>query len=199
VSAQVTEANPRHVFTVQFRIPGAGEDGGQAERAYEDDRLHDVLLGVPSGSDGLFEADFERVAPRFADAVLSALTDLQDAFPEAELLRVKPDDLVTLSGIAERTNRSHESVRLLAAGKRGPGGFPREASGIGAKTKVWRWHEVVDWLEGDMGAPVPEAENAQFLAMINDVLRLRRTAPRVIDNRRTGSAVAALLPVELTA
>lgn len=196
--AQMTDMNPRHVFTVHFRIEEAGEDDGQAEGLYEDDRLQDVLLGVPSGGDGLFEADFERIAPHFADAVISALRDLQQVFPEAELLSVAPDDLVTLSGIAERTGRSHESIRLLASGKQGPGGFPREASGVGAKTKVWRWHEVTDWFEREMKAIVPDGENAKFLAMINDILRLRRTAPQVIDNRRTGSEVAGLLPTVLT-
>lgn len=188
-----------HVFTIRFEIAGAGEDDGHAERAYEDDRLHDVLLGVPMDNDGIFEADFERVAPTFAEAVLSAIENLQEVFPEAEMIQVEPDALTTISGIAKRMDRTHESVRLLVQGKRGPGGFPKPASGPDAKPQVWRWHEVVDWLEKEMDVRVPEAENAKFLAMLNDILRLRLAAPTVIDNRRTASAMAALLPKELVA
>lgn len=189
-----------HVFSIRFHIAGAGEDDGHAERAYEDDGLQDILLGVPSDDgDGIFEADFERPAPSFADAVLSALGDLQRVFPEAELIRVEPDALTTISNIAERMGRSHEGIRLLVQGKRGPGGFPKTASAPGAKPQVWRWHEVVEWFERKMDVQVPNSENARFLAMINDILRLRLAAPTVIDNRRTASAVAALLPKELVA
>jgi hypothetical protein len=56
---------------------------------------------------------------------------------------------------------------------------------------------VVDWFEEKMNRPVPDSENAAFLAMINDLLSLRLAAPRVIDNRQTASAMAALLPEEL--
>jgi hypothetical protein len=195
----MTEALDSHIFTIRFEIAGAGEDDGHAERAYEDDRLDDVLLGVPMDNDGIFEADFTRTAPTFAAAVLAAIEDLQGVFPEAELIQVDPDALTTISGIAERMGRSHESIRLLVQGKRGPGGFPKTASTPGTKPQVWRWHEVVDWFEKEMGVPVPAAENAKFLAMLNDILRLRIAAPRVIDNRRTASAMAALLPKELVA
>jgi hypothetical protein len=195
----MTETSDSHVFMIRFEIAGAGEDDGHAERAYEDDRLQDLLLGVPMDNDGIFEADFERSTPTFAEAVLSAIRDLQRVFPEAELIRVEPDALTTISGIAERMGRSHESVRLLVQGKRGPGGFPKPASAPDSKPQVWRWHEVVDWFEKEMDIRVPEAENARFLAMVNDVLRLRLAAPTVIDNRRTASAMAALLPKELLA
>ena len=188
-----------HVFMVTFHIPGATEDGDHSVRAYEDPGLQDLLLGLPEGNDGLFEADFERPAPTFADAVLSALKDVLRVFPEAELVRVDPDELTTISGIAERMGRSHESIRLLVQGRRGPGGFPKTASAAGAKPQVWRWHEVVDWFEQKMDVKIPDAEQAKFLAMINDLLHLRLAAPTVIENRQTASAMAALLPKELVA
>jgi hypothetical protein len=58
---------------------------------------------------------------------------------------------------------------------------------------------VAEWFERKMGVQVPNSENAGFLAMINDILRLRLAAPTAIDNRRTASALAALLPKELVA
>jgi hypothetical protein len=188
-----------HIFAICFHIPGATADGNHSARAYDDPDLQDLGLYLPAGDDGNFKAEFERPAPSFADAVISALNDLQRVFPEAEPVKVEPDDLVTISGIADRTGRSHESIRLLIQGKRGPGGFPKTASALGAKPQVWRWHEVVEWFERKMDVQVPDSENARFLAMINDVLRLRLAAPMVIDNRRTASAIAALLPKELVA
>ena len=196
----MTHRPNRHIFTIRFEIAGAGEDDGHAERAYDDDRLEDgLLLGVPMRNDGIFEADFERTAEIFGEAVLGALNDLQRVFPEAELLQVEPDALATISDIARRTGRSHESIRLLVQGRRGPGGFPRSASAADAKRQVWRWHEVVEWFEQKMTEPIPDGENAKFLATINDILRLRLAAPTVIDNRETATAMAALLPKELTA
>ncbi len=188
-----------HIFTIRFHIPGATEDGDHSVRAYEDRGLQDQGLLLPRGDDGIFEAEFERVAPTFSEAVLSALADLQRVFPEADLIRVNPDDLTTIGGIAKRMGRSHESIRLLVQGKRGPGGFPKTASAAGAKPQVWRWHEVVDWFERKMDVRVPDSEHAKFLAMINDLLHLRLAAPNVIDNRHTASAMAALLPKELVA
>jgi predicted DNA-binding transcriptional regulator AlpA len=186
-----------HIFSVRFHIAGATEHGDHSVRAYEDPGLQDQGLSLPIDDDGIFEAEFERTTPTFGEAVLSALADLQRVFPEADLVRVEPDDLVTISGIAERVGRSHESIRLLIDGKRGPGDFPQRAGTLGGKAQVWRWHEVVDWFEQKMKRPVPDSENAAFLAMINDLLRVRLAAPRVIDNRETATAMAALLPQEL--
>lgn len=187
-----------HIFTIRFHITGATEGGDHSIRAYDSPLLQDVGLNLPRDGDGIFEAEFERSASTFSGAVLSALNDLQRVFPEADLVRIEPDDLVTISGIADRVGRSHESVRLLIDGKRGPGCFPQRAGTLGGRAQVWRWHEVVEWFEQKMDIPVPDSENAAFLAMINDLLRVRLAAPRVIDNRETASALAALLPHELT-
>src|SRR3954452_20891904 len=94
-------------------------------------------------SDGTFLAEFDREARAFAEAVTSALGALRSALPTVQLLRVAPEDIVSLSAIAARTGRSDESVRLLIAGKRGPQGFPPAAGRINEKTQVWRWADVV--------------------------------------------------------
>lgn len=194
---QMTDKPDSHVFTVRFHIADATESGDHSVRAYEDAGLQDLALCLPDADDGIFEAHFERAAQNFPQAVLSALADLQRVFPEAELVRIEPDDLTTIAGMSRRINRSHESVRLLVQGKRGPGGFPRPAGTLDTKTQVWRWHEVVAWFERAMNLEIPESEHAAFLATINDILELRRIAPRVIDTRKTADAMSALLPVEL--
>lgn len=57
---------------------------------------------------------------------------------------------MSLKEIAQRTRRSYESVRLLAAGKRGPGGFPAPMS-----TEQWAlysWTLVSGWFAEHYGS-----------------------------------------------
>lgn len=180
-----------HIFSIIFQIAGAVEPDAYAERAYESEQLADVLIGGPDAA-GIFEADVEREGGTFPEAVLDAIRDVERVFPEAAVLRVAPDDLVTIAAIAQRTARSHESVRLLALGRRGPGRFPPPIGHLDAKTQVWRWSEVARWFDArDM--PVPGGEHAAFLAAVNDVLHLRRVAVGSLD-ARVATGLAALLP-----
>jgi hypothetical protein len=81
-------------------------------------------LLAPERLDALFEAGCD-------DATLSV--------PEALVIRVEPDELVTAAEIAQALGRSRESVRLLIFGKRGPGGFPAPASHLRSRGRLWRW------------------------------------------------------------
>ncbi|MGH2962460.1 MAG: hypothetical protein ACRDVF_17900 [Microbacterium sp.] len=185
-----------HVFIFLFQIPGAQEPDEYAVRAYEDDALQDFSLGGPDPS-GVFEADFQREARSFPAAVLSALHDLERVFPKAVILRVEPDDLVTIAAIAERVGRSHESIRLLARNERGPGGFPPPAGRLDAKTQVWRWSDAAPWLREHVGE-IQGGEHAAFVAALNDILDLRRNTPDAIDESETAQELADLLPEELS-
>jgi len=185
-----------HVFMVVFQIADAREPDEYAVRLYGDGGVEEVMLAGPDSA-GVFEVEFERVDRSFPAAVLSAVRDLERVFPEATILRVEPDDLVTIAAIAERVGRSHESVRLLVRGERGPGGFPAPAGKLDAKTQAWRWAEVAQWFETYIG-PVPGAEHAAFLAAVNDILDLRRLAGDAIDTPDIAQAMASLLPEQLT-
>ena len=68
-------------------------------------------------------ADVHREAANLVDAVLSAIRDIERV-PRLRVIEVERQDLVGLTDIAWRLDRSAESVRLLATGQRGPGGFP---------------------------------------------------------------------------
>lgn len=74
--------------------------------------------------DGVGYADFTRRAASAPAAILLAIHQLESAVPSVRVVRVEPDDLVNASDVARRLERSRESVRLLIAGERGPGGFP---------------------------------------------------------------------------
>ncbi len=127
--------------------------------------------------DGVGYAEFHREAAALGDAVFSAIKDVESV-PGLTILRVEPDDLVTLSEIAHRLGRTRESVRLLAAGERGGGEFPAPASHLRSRSRLWRWSDIAAWagVKGSL-----ELEEAQLLAAMNAALELRNrsaTLPR---------------------
>jgi hypothetical protein len=138
------------------------------------DACEDMLLGTQGDR---LSADFDRNGATLEDAVLSAIRDLEAASARVTVYRVEPDDLVTATVIAERIGRTRQSVALLVAGERGPGDFPQPLSFVDAKTRIWRWSEVAEWLESagavsDTGAP-GAARERRFLAALNGALEAR--------------------------
>jgi hypothetical protein len=130
----------------------------------------DALFGERGGTQF---ADFDREADSLARAIGSAIHDVESAVPEAKVVRVEPDDLVTLSGIAERVGRTKESVRLLALGKRGPGGFPSPLSWVASRNPLWQWSDVAEWFATRLGEEIPGSGSAAFVAALNGALEAR--------------------------
>ncbi len=170
----------------QFTLVIAGDVNRQAAiDALFEAGCDDATFGTV---DHVSYGDFFREAPSLAEAVRSAIEQVEGV-PGLRVLRVEPDDLVTMNEIAERMGRSRESVRLLIKGARGPGGFPPPASHLKARSRLWRWSEVAAWAE-DVTAPV-EPRAAALIAMVNAALTLRENASRVENADR--ELVAALM------
>jgi predicted DNA-binding transcriptional regulator AlpA len=131
--------------------------------------------------DGVGYADFIREAPSFGDALRSAIEQVESV-PGVRVARVEPDDLVTMSEIAQRLGRSRESVRLLVSGERGPGGVPAPVSHLKARTRLWRWSEVAAWAERH-DQPI-DLSVATAIAAINAALTLRTTLAELAPNER---------------
>lgn len=119
-------------------------------------------------------ADFDRESTTFAEAIVSAIRDIQRAIPDARVVRIEPDEFVSLSAIARRTGRSRESIRLLAEGLRGPGGFPTPERWVDARTTVWHWTEVAEWFENRLGERVARGDETHAVAALNGLLEARR-------------------------
>jgi len=119
--------------------------------------------------------DFDRESESFADAVFSATEDLEAVVAEGRVVHLEPDDLVTMSEIAERTGRTRESVRLLVSGDRGPGSFPAPATHFRSRQRMWRWQAVAVWFAERLAEPqlVGDPGQAQFIAAFNAGLRWR--------------------------
>ncbi|MEX2644897.1 MAG: hypothetical protein WD249_01415 [Gaiellaceae bacterium] len=177
---------PPHNFTFVL----GDEELLTAERIEEIlETCDDALVGA---RDHQAIVEFDRPARSYADAVIQALRQLESV-PGVRVLRVEPHELVGLSAIAARVGRSVESIRLLAEGRRGPGGFPTPAARVDAKTRLWDWSEVARWwcdhMDPDRARPL--AEGADFLASLNDALDLRARAARLSDTER--EAVSAIV------
>lgn len=155
-----------HEFTLV--IDGDLDSEGGLEALFEAG-CDDATFGTV---DGVGYADFVREARTCGDALRSAIEQVESV-SGLRVTRVEPDDLVTMSEIAERLGRSRESVRLLVAGDRGPGGFPPPVSHLRARSRLWRWSEVAAWAKRhDQPAdPVAAAE----IAAVNAALALRKS------------------------
>lgn len=123
-----------------------------------------------SGTANWGVADFTRDAPDLAFAIGTAIQQVESALP-CSVVAVEPVELVTMSTIAERLGRTYESVRLLAAGQRGDGDFPKPADipniyGV----KMWRWGEILLWA-GKGGEE--EIRTSATVTAANAILELR--------------------------
>lgn len=111
---------------------------------------------APDELDALYEAGLDDAVPEgdllhvdreegtLVDAVWSAAREVATV-PSLHAVRLERDDAVTLRDIAQRLGRTYESVRLLAEGSRGPGGFPAPLLDTTAG-RIWSWHDVAAWL-----------------------------------------------------
>jgi hypothetical protein len=158
-----------HSFTLY--IEGADMDLQENYDAAYEGGCDDASFGAHLDD---WHAGFDREAPTLADAVFSAIHDLESSVPGLRVTRMESDELVTASVIARRTGRSRESIRLLAAGKRGPGDFPKPIDYVDASSRMWEWNEVARWFER-YGGGEPEADGIpQFTRALNGVLEARR-------------------------
>lgn len=156
----------RYDFTVL--LDGArGLTAAQAERLYR--RCKDA---TQSEADGVVRVSFSRRASSFAEAVHRALRDLRGCGLAAA--RIETEELVSAAEIAERTGRSRESVRLLVAGRRGPGGFPRPVHTAGGRFRLWRWPEVERWFASYEGRTPQAEDHGPVVDALNLILALRR-------------------------
>jgi hypothetical protein len=137
----------------------------------------DATFGVV---DGVSFGEFVREAPSLPDALWSAIGQVETTGLTA--IRVEPEDIVSMADIADRLDRTRESVRLLITGQRGPGGFPAPMSHARVRGRLWRWSDVAAWL-GQLDKE--DLEDAHFIAAVNAALELRRQTEALHDQAWT--------------
>lgn len=132
----------------------------------------DAIFGQ---DDGLSVAEFDREAPALADAIATAVIQIEQVGLAA--VRVLDIDLVTLADIGDRIGQSRESVRRYATGERGPGGFPPPMNPTREGTAFYRWSEVAPWIRNRLGSEVPDVDPT--LVVANLILQARQHKDQV--------------------
>lgn len=168
--------------TYQFTLIVEGPDLQADDRV---DALHeagcdDALVG---SADDVQYLDFDREASSMEDAILSAVADVE-RLDGVQVARLADAGLMSMADIAARTGRTRESVRLLIAGERGPGGFPSPVTDPRSRYRLWRWSEVERWFISYGGDPPVHADD-HVVAAINAGLELRRHGRYIDPDHRT--------------
>lgn len=125
-------------FTLRFGLGQHDADPGLFVDKLLAEGCDDALVGL--GLPGRIALDFTREAPSADEAVLSALSDVQRAIPEAKLVEATPD-LVGLTDIANLLGFSRQYMRKLAVGE--GSGFPLPVHD--GKPAIWHLSSVLSW------------------------------------------------------
>lgn len=140
----------------------------------------DALFGE---RDGAQYAAFDREARSFGAALISAIEQLTSAIPGLRVVRIEPDETVTMAAIAERCGLSREGVRLMATERRGPGGFPPPVAYADKRTRLWHWPDVARWMqEHGKGNARIDTDAAGLVAAMNAALELREDLQALSEN-----------------
>jgi hypothetical protein len=148
----------------------------------EAEALYAVITdaGIATGP-GVTEVEFAREAPGWAEAIVSAIRDIESV-PGLTVTGAGQDDLVSLLDIAHRTRRSREAVRLWAAGQRGPGGFPEPTWQSPAGERFWSWDRVARWVRDNLNLAVDPAP--EVIRQADEIIKARQViadARRILD------------------
>jgi hypothetical protein len=123
---------------------------------------------------GAAELDFERDAATAADAIFSAISDIEGN-AGLRAMAVDADPMVSVLDIAERTGRTREAVRQAITGHRAHP-FPAPVTAAGARHRLWRWSEVAAFYGLDDPSLVRATRAADAA---NGWLALRRSVPEI--------------------
>ncbi len=158
---------PLHEFTMIVEGPDL-QDEGVIDALFEAG-CDDALVGR---TDGIQYLDFGRETDTFEEAVFSAIAEVESV-AGVKVVRLAEIGLLSMADIAARTGRTRESVRLLVAGKRGPGGFPPPVTDPRSRYRMWWSDEVHRWFCESLGEQV-ERWDSYVIAAVNAGLEFRR-------------------------
>lgn len=139
------------------------------------DRIFDALPdAVPAAVGGLVTVTAPMEGRDAETAAFALVEALAQALPDAVAARLD-QDLVSIPDIAERTDRSRESIRLLVEGRRGPGKFPAPVGTVGDGIRVWPWASVLEWFAAALGEDLGErGVPPETAAVVDSCLAARR-------------------------
>ena len=129
-----------YTFTLKYRLAPHDSDPDVLVERLGASGCDDALVGT--GKAGRLALEFTREARNAAEAVRSALADVQRAIPSAQLIEASPD-LVGLSDIAEIAGISRQAMRKLMLSH--PDSFPVPVHD--GNIAIWHLADLLSWLK----------------------------------------------------
>jgi predicted DNA-binding transcriptional regulator AlpA len=152
-------AMPTHEFSIIAE--GLDPTADDFERRFFEAGCDDATISFQRG---VIILDFARSSETFEGAISSAIKQVEQA--GAEIIRVEPEPLVSLSDIAQRAGMTRAAISLYASGQRGTA-FPSPVARFTSESPLWNWADVAEWLEKAGRIDQPEAEKAKILSRLN--------------------------------
>lgn len=160
---------PKHRFTAHLdRQPTDDELDLLYEAGFDD--------SAPVLANGSGEIWVTREAPTLAAAIVSVVADAERA--GFQVVALEDEDIVSLKTVAQRVGRTYESVRLLAHGRRGPGGFPPVT---GDRWALVSWTAAARWFRQYDGTDVTSTERDRIIAAADHLLRARALDVNLVE------------------
>jgi predicted DNA-binding transcriptional regulator AlpA len=160
------------VFEFTIVASGLDPDTDDFEDRLFDAGCDDATIVVKGGAIVL---EFARDADSLSDAIESAMASVRSA--GAEIVRVEPDNLVSLSEIAERSGLTRAAISNYAKGERGKE-FPRPVARVTSESPLWEWTDVAAWLHARGQIKADALADARTIRAANDGLEGRQRRRR---------------------
>ncbi len=167
-------------FTLKFAL---GQSNAEPEACLEKlaiEGCDDALVGL--GQNGRIALNFTRKAASAYDAVLSALSDVKRAIPDAKLVEASPD-LVGLTDIAALLGFTRQNMRKLVI--RSGADFPLPVHE--GNPAIWRLSKVLLWLKEKRTYQIDESlfEIARVSMQCNLLREMSDIDPNISKRFRT--------------
>lgn len=129
----------KYHFELAFRLGNADQDMEEVVERLGEAGCTDATPGI--GVAGEIALTFAREAGSAQQAMMSAITDVKRAIPDAELIEAGPD-LVGLTDIAQLIGVTRQNMRKLMLNNRSD--FPSTVHG--GTTMIWHLAPMLEWL-----------------------------------------------------
>lgn len=160
--------------TFEFTIVASGLDpeADDFEDRFFEAGCDDATIAVTRGAVTLqFVREFNSLAAAI-DFAIAAVTKAG-----AEVDRVEPDHLVSLSEIAERAGLTRAAITNYAKGDRGKA-FPHPIARVTTESPLWDWTDVAAWLHSRGQIAENALTDAMVIKRANDNLEQQHRRDR---------------------
>lgn len=146
-------------FVLSFALPPGQDNPEQHLDALFEAGCDDAVVGT--AQTGAIALEFIRKASSASKAVNSAMANVLDAIPGAELIEAKPD-LVGLTDVAEILHCSRQNIRKYMVSYRE---FPHPT--VTGKAQLWHLWEIAKFNKIRVPEPIAEISRVTFQLNLN--------------------------------